>query len=459
MKSLGIEGYERKKKKKHGPGVGSKVLYGLSLLERPAQALKVGIKESLDDDDDGLWEGMQAGWLGEDEVRGQDILFSDEYLKRHPILSGIGGFLFDVATDPLTYLGGYAFKAAAAGTKAGFKALPASAQAATKLTGRAIAEAPATQTLGRAFNVPMGKAKQVKASSMQALGKLQQNKNESDKLVLAYEKWANKKATALGLKGKEGRDKIDSAFRNYVERGGAAGAKGDDDAWANWLKHKDNYVDIGEDGWALARDHADEYERLLQFAKDQGIRIGDVTRQQDMFNPVYGYFHHAATPFARKAKGSDLGELTSSQGIMKTRSYKGATDDINKQRYDERMQSAWDDYLHLKIKALQETGEIPTKLSPEMTARLHANLRKEIDIDELKNHLGEKTFTKMGEQNMFHTNPAIAMGVYKRQIAQADQARWFKKEMLDPDRNMGLWFQKNPNRPTQMQVRASPYEE
>ena len=46
--ALGVGVPERRKKKKYGPGVGSKLLYGLSLLERPAQALKVGIREAAD---------------------------------------------------------------------------------------------------------------------------------------------------------------------------------------------------------------------------------------------------------------------------------------------------------------------------------------------------------------------------------------------------------------------------
>ena len=59
----------------------------LALLERPAQAIKVGLKESdlggnifrdfggVDlTPEEGLLTGMKRGWMGEDEVRTQDFL-------------------------------------------------------------------------------------------------------------------------------------------------------------------------------------------------------------------------------------------------------------------------------------------------------------------------------------------------------------------------------------------------
>ena len=448
-----------------GPGLGSKVLWGISLLERPAQAYKVGIREASDSDEDGFLAGAKAGWLGEEEVRGQDVLFDREYAKKHPIQAGIGGFLFDVATDPLTYVGGVLFKAVAKGAKLGFSALPAGAQAGAIGAGEAVKQAalssPKVQGLTRGLNIPMGQARQVKQSSIKQLGHLQQNKNQTDKLIGEYEKWAKKKVKQLGLKGKEGRDQVDTAFRNYIERGGARGEMFDDatDAWENWLKYKDRYVNIGEDGFELARRHAEEYEKILTGLRAEEITLGNVMTQADMFNPVYGYFHHAATPFARRTKGSDIGQLTTNQGITKVRAYKGAADDIHAENYNKRMQQAWDEYLGLKYNAMKESGELPASLKGVNKEEFIKTLSKDLDVDELKNHLGDKIFTRLGEENMFHTNPAIALGVYKRQAGQAMEAKHFRQEMMDPDRNLGLWFTRNPNNPSQVMVRADPFSE
>ena len=174
-------GEEEKKKK--GPGVGSKLLYGLSLLERPAQALKVGVKEALDEDDEGFLEGMRQGWLGEDEVRGQDILFNDEYAKNHPILAGVGGFLFDVATDPLTYFGPAIARTVGKGVKAGYGTLPKGARGAVEEQVTELGKKKVVQDVARGLNVPYGAAKKVKIQSMQALNRLQGRKNETDKLI------------------------------------------------------------------------------------------------------------------------------------------------------------------------------------------------------------------------------------------------------------------------------------
>ena len=51
---------------------------------------------------------MKSGWLGEDEVRTQDALPDN----LSPFTKGVLGFAGDVATDPLTYLGPGAVRAA-----------------------------------------------------------------------------------------------------------------------------------------------------------------------------------------------------------------------------------------------------------------------------------------------------------------------------------------------------------
>ena len=86
-------------------------LHYLSMLERPAQMLKVGLKETKLGGDiyealggidttpnEGFLTGAKRGLMGEEEIRTQDFLDTNvQGLDR-----GIVGFVGDVATDPLT---------------------------------------------------------------------------------------------------------------------------------------------------------------------------------------------------------------------------------------------------------------------------------------------------------------------------------------------------------------------
>ena len=110
----------KKKKKGFWPTTGGYVLSGLEMLERPSQALKVGIKETLDEDPEGFLEGARRGWMGEDAVRMQDFM-DPEFVKQHPFWAGVGGFIGDVATDPLTYLGPGLVRGTAKGISTGAK--------------------------------------------------------------------------------------------------------------------------------------------------------------------------------------------------------------------------------------------------------------------------------------------------------------------------------------------------
>ena len=104
---------QQKDRPKPSGGTGSALLDTLSLLERPAQALKVGIRETgiggYDPTPEGFLAGMGKGWRGEDTVRTQEFM-SKHFRTEHPWLAGIGGFVGDVLTDPLTYVGAGAVK-------------------------------------------------------------------------------------------------------------------------------------------------------------------------------------------------------------------------------------------------------------------------------------------------------------------------------------------------------------
>jgi hypothetical protein len=93
--------FEDEEEKGFFPATGSAILSGLELLERPSQGLKVGIKEALDDDEEGFGTGFMRGFTGEEEVRTQDYI-DPEFVKEHPIISGSAGVAGDELTDPLT---------------------------------------------------------------------------------------------------------------------------------------------------------------------------------------------------------------------------------------------------------------------------------------------------------------------------------------------------------------------
>ena len=80
LKQQLVDEYETRKPERGSDEKG--VLDYLALLERPAQAVKVGLKESLVGSvafdlmggvdltpAEGMWTGTKRGWMGEDEVR------------------------------------------------------------------------------------------------------------------------------------------------------------------------------------------------------------------------------------------------------------------------------------------------------------------------------------------------------------------------------------------------------
>jgi hypothetical protein len=150
-----------------GTAGGKGFLHALSLIERPAQALKVGLKESAIGGElyralggvdttpkEGLLTGMKRGWLGEEAVRTQDFL--PEHLPGW--YKGLLGFTGDVLTDPVTFSGGLIGKSIY-GLGRGIKAA----------TPRPVADAlqglkqkDVVQDFARAINVPLGDSKIVK---------------------------------------------------------------------------------------------------------------------------------------------------------------------------------------------------------------------------------------------------------------------------------------------------------
>ena len=156
------------------------VLDYLTLLERPFQALKVGLKESnignavysaIGGVDltprEGFTTGAKRGWMGQDEIRTQDFLPED----MNPIMKGVLGFAGDVVTDPLTWFGPQAVAKVGQGIKKASDvtgATPVLSNAAEQILNTNIRENYQVKDLLRNLNIATGKGKIVKGAATQA---------------------------------------------------------------------------------------------------------------------------------------------------------------------------------------------------------------------------------------------------------------------------------------------------
>jgi len=289
------------------PATGSAVLNVLELLERPSQALKVGIKESLDGDEDGFGSGFVKGLTGEEVVRTQDAL-PDDFVKQHPIFSGIIGFTGDVLTDPLTYTGAGIARGIGKGLSATAKASPGYGRASKAI--EELGKKEAVQNLARRFNVSYGSAKQVQEFAKRANDKLFSFGTSIDNVVKEYMDFAAKRTKELNVS----KEDIDSAFRNFIER--HKYGENLDTYKTLPVDEKDRLTRefqqisdmLGEEGKALANAHRKMYDDLLEQERSLGIRTGEAGQQMLIGENWVGsrpYLPHIATPQTRQKWGDD----------------------------------------------------------------------------------------------------------------------------------------------------------
>jgi len=384
--TLGTLSRRKKKKEPRGfwPTTGSYVLGTLEMLERPAHALRVGVKEAFDDDEEGFFEGMRQGWMGEDEARMQELL-PDEFREDHPVLSGIVGFAGDVLTDPLTYTGAGLARAGIKGTGALAKALPG-ASAVGRGT-RALMETAPVKSIARAFNVPVGRERQALELGKEAMDIKLSHTKGIEQVVEDYQSLVDDIVT------KKGYDKelVDRAFVDIVEDFGA-GVKGNRNipqikeaiAKATTKTDRDRgnaYLKIlGEDGLQGAVKAMKQHETYLKRERAIGGRTGEYGQQAVLLGPsaatFRGYMRHVATPQARKSGGASAPQM-------------------------------------FKQHSLEEGYEKQRKLDQETIREANARLKAEKGFD------------------VFHTDPGIIMGVRAAEHASAMSGNWFKKQVAD----------------------------
>ncbi|MHC4709349.1 MAG: hypothetical protein ACYTA3_02745 [Planctomycetota bacterium] len=356
------------------PATGSAILSGLELLERPSQGLKVGIKEALDDDEEGFGTGFMRGFTGEEEVRTQDYI-DPEFVKEHPIISGIAGFAGDVLTDPLTYGGGVLAKAIGTGISATAKATPGYSAVQKAVTDLGATDT--VQNLARRFNVSYGDARRVQEFGKRANDKLFSYGTAIDDAVNNYVEFAKKLAKEKDIS----KEDIDSAFRSFIEdhnygqnvKGYKVLQDGD--------KQTRDFLQVsrllGKEGRALAVAHKKMYNELLEEERALGIRTGEYGQQLEIFKSQdalpgsRGYLPHIATPQTRMKWGDDYKskDPLDREGSSKQRGLEGTADEVNKE------------------------------------------------------------YNRLYGFNAFHTDPAIMAGVRYSNSAAAQSRAWFRKEV------------------------------
>jgi len=92
------------------------ILKALDIIDRPGNAIRNAIEDKFITGENGFLQGLGEGFTGKEHTYGSDIL--EQLGVENKIGKGVGGFVLDVALDPLTYFGGFLSKNAAKGLRA-----------------------------------------------------------------------------------------------------------------------------------------------------------------------------------------------------------------------------------------------------------------------------------------------------------------------------------------------------
>ena len=203
------------------------VLDYLAMIERPAQALKVGLKESelggnvfralggVDlTPEEGFFTGVKRGWMGEDEVRTQDFLPDD----MDPLLKGVLGFAGDVASDPLTWYAPALVRGGASVVKAHTpKSVVNTLNRAkdTAMSAKFGENQRGLADIARMLNMPVGEGRRVKARAGVSNKILRERDKEVARELPKLQDFFKERAATLG----ESSAMIERTFRDTLERG------------------------------------------------------------------------------------------------------------------------------------------------------------------------------------------------------------------------------------------------
>ncbi len=431
-------------------------LHKLGLLERPAQALKVGVKESLiggslykalgqvdPTPQEGVLTGLKRGWLGEDEIRTQDFLPDD----MPGWLKGTLGFAGDVLTDPLTYSGGLIGKSIYTAGQ-GIKAMTPRPVA---LALQSIKENDKFTDFARAMNVPVGDAKKVKSAATETNRVAKEVELEMAREIPILRKWLEDKARRTGKTTQS----IHWAMRNWMDRKKIMVDHEGKPLTSNWYEEdgkifagdskrpdaanvaiqkendllKEKVTDVlGKDGVRYVDEWTDKLEEILKKEKGEGIYV--------MSTLMRHYFPRRQTP-----KGREVSEAK----LAGEEYFPEEFGDLN----DPAIYIPREHYRHGRIHGEKSADEINAEKFSIMDGVGPVN---EADIPYMN--------------SFFHTDPSLAIGLRWAESATSRQKKRFIDMVTDwrpmnrkpvedpmPFMNVGKWVRPDPDNAGMFQQR------
>ena len=455
LKQQLIEKYDTRKPEPTGD---KGVLDYLSLLERPAQAIKVGLRESelggnvfralggVDlTPEEGVLTAVKRGWMGEDEVRTQDFL--PENLS--PLAKGVLGFAGDVATDPLTW---YAPALVRGAGKLVSKATPDPVKEGLKKAGKKVVEQKFGEArvglpdLARMFNVPIGPTAKVGKDTLdQARAQASGLEKELAERMPQYDTYFNTRAKELDLTP----DEIKEVFRREAERARTSTPMFDEygqNIGTNYYDEagellplssmSDESIEVlGTKGIELLNDWEDIGQRLVRLSGAFGQPIEQVAHR--------GYFPGVLTErgrtFVRQKQDEAIGEVNEFGEPIYRAGYRGP----------------------------REEEALGLRTLDEVNAERAVAMEKHFRSHGLRPNPLDKPY------EFFQTDPTVAMGMRWSRQNMALQKKWFIDEITDsvrvtgpmgtpfyqggvkvqPFKNelgVGKWVKKDPENPKQI---------
>jgi len=379
---------------KIAPNTGERgIMDHISFLEKPRSGLLVGLKESALGGDlfraaggvdltpeEGFWKGAERGWALEEEVRTQDFLPDN----MNPVLKGVFGFIGDVATDPLTYVGGSAIKGLGKLISRGTPRSVAKKLTAAKNTmfdkELPIGDGVGMKDVARWFNAPVGKGRQVKGVYGTAQNHLRRMEKEMAEELPKLNKFFKERAAELGVSTAH----VHRAFRDSMERGTGNSIS---------LQYQ---RDLGKSGEKVLKEWEDRTSEWHELEQAFGLKYDPLTER--------GYFPRLLTRPGREF--------------------------IEKRDKD-------------LIEGIDEFGQPIYKAGFRMGRHVDPNKTvSEINMGRQAD-LGGRTPNPLDrpyENQFFQEDPGIALGLRWSQHNKALQRKWFIDEVTDGYRTVGKQY-------------------
>jgi len=422
------------------------ILDYLALLERPAQALKVGARESKLGSDiysalggvdltpnEGFFEGVRAGLMGEDEVRTQDFLPED----MSPFAKGVLGFVGDVATDPLTYVGASAVRTVGKNIQKAGEATGATGvlkKAGTKIAEKKFGEAQVgLPDLARMFNVPMGEGRKVKGVANQADQIVKGFEKETAEALPPLMRYFKQRAKDTGIAS----SKLETTFRDAMERPREVIEPALIDPKTDELIKEGVYGDLvpiseevanelGGDGVRLLSEWEKRMGNLVEVSEAYGMPITSIKNR--------GYFPRQITPAGRKLLDSRKDEL----GF-----------EVDEWGEGVRLGGGYRTPRERQLAELTTT-EFNKVMAKDMAAQVASQGRRQNPLDKTY----EQAPTLAKAPDFFQESPFVALGMRWSRQNRAIQRKWFIDEITDnypatigkttdnlyvPEKGIGKW--------------------